>query len=74
MDGMKIKQITSQSRRDFTAVYECEHCGHSDTGSGYDDDNFHRNVIPNMACKKCGKKAAGDYRPMGTKYPEGMQV
>ena len=65
---MKIKEITNQSRRDFYAIYECEHCGHTHQGSGYDDDNFHRNVIPNMKCEKCDKKASDDYRPMGTKY------
>jgi predicted RNA-binding Zn-ribbon protein involved in translation (DUF1610 family) len=52
---MRIKEITSQSRRDFYAIYECEHCGHTHKGSGYDDDNFHRNVVPNMNCPKCGK-------------------
>jgi hypothetical protein len=65
---MKIKKIESQSRRDFHAIYECQHCGHTERGYGYDDDNFHRNVIPDMQCKKCGKKAPDDYRPMGTKY------
>lgn len=65
---MKIKYIESQYRRDFYAIYECEHCGHEEKGSGYDDDNFHRNVIPKMKCKKCGETAAEDYRPMGTKY------
>jgi ribosomal protein L37AE/L43A len=67
-ETMKIKQITSQNRRDFSAVYECEHCGATETGYGYDDDNFHRNVIPGMKCKACGKTAAEDYRPMGTRY------
>lgn len=71
---MKIKTIESQSRRDFYAIYECEHCGHTKRGSGYDDDNFHRNVIPAMKCEKCGKKAPEDYRPLTTKYPEGMTV
>ena len=65
---MKIKKIESQTRRDFYAIYECEHCGHTERGDGYDDDYFHRNVIPGMQCKKCGKKAPSDYRPMGTKY------
>jgi len=65
---MKIKTIKSQSRRDFTAIYECEHCGNTQEGSGYDDDNFHMNVIPNMACKSCGKKAPETYRPLATKY------
>ena len=65
---MRIKQITSQDRRDFCAVYECEHCGATVAGSGYDDDNFHQNVIPAMKCEACGKTAAEDYRPMGTRY------
>lgn len=65
---MKIKKIISQSRRDFTALYVCEHCGNEREGGGYDDDNFHRNVIPNMACKFCGQKSPSDYQPMGTKH------
>ncbi|MGB6105672.1 MAG: hypothetical protein WBF88_17655 [Pusillimonas sp.] len=52
---MRIKKITSSHRRDFTAVYECQHCGHEHTGYGYDDANFHSNVIPAMACPECGK-------------------
>jgi len=71
---MHIKKIVDQIRRDFTAVYECEHCGHSYTDNGYDDDNFHRNVVPNFECPKCSETASESYRPMGTKYPEGMQV
>ena len=39
----------------------------SRSGSGYDDDKFHRNVIPKMKCENCSKIAAEDYRPMGTK-------
>jgi transcription elongation factor Elf1 len=65
---MRIKKIITQIRRDFVAIYQCEHCGHEERGSGYDDDNFHRNVIPNMTCGSCGLKAGDDYRPMGTKY------
>jgi hypothetical protein len=65
---MKIKEIVSQSRRDFTAIYECEHCGHTETGYGYDDDNFHRNVIPKMTCNKCQKGMSDNYRPLSTKY------
>ena len=71
---MKIKQIKSQSRRDFTAIYECEHCGCLKNGSGYDDTNFHQNVIPKMKCDSCGKIAGENYRPLATKYPDGMQV
>ena len=71
---MRIKEIKSQHRRDFTAIYECEHCGNIETGSGYDDANFHNNVIPKMKCEKCGKTAGENYRPLQTKYAEGVQV
>ena len=71
---MKIKKILSQHRRDFTAIYECEHCGHTEEGYGYDDANFHKNVIPTFSCKKCGKVADENYRPLCTKYPEGFQI
>lgn len=66
---MRIKQIKSQSRRDFTAVYECEHCGTTKEGYGYDDTNFHRNVIPQMPCESCGKVAPDEYRALEPKYP-----
>lgn len=72
---MKIKEITSQHRRDFRANYICEHCGYIEEDAyGYDDANFHQNVIPNKKCPKCGKKAPEDYRPLTTKYPEGFQI
>jgi hypothetical protein len=71
---MKIKKILSQYRRDFTAIYECEHCGYEKKDRGYDDNNFHTNVIPKMQCDKCGKVADKCYRPLATKYPDGMQV
>ena len=71
---MKIKKITWQNRRDFSAIYECEHCGSTREGSGYDDSYFHKSVIPNMTCDKCGKKADETYRPLATKYPDSMQI
>lgn len=74
---MKIKEIVSQYRRDFEAVYVCEGCGHKQNGGGYDDSNFHENVIPTFVCPKCGKTSAecgADYRPLTTKYPEGYQI
>lgn len=55
---MRIKKKLSQHRRDFTAIYECDHCGFEKQGSGYDDTHFHQNVVPNWACPECGKKAA----------------
>ena len=71
---MKINKITYQHRRDFQAIYECEWCGHRVEGGGYDDANFHQNVIPNMLCDNCGKKADDNYRPLATKYPDEDQI
>ena len=71
---MKIKEITSQIRRDFWCIYECEHCGHTEKGSGYDDSYFHKKVIPEMECAKCGKTAANNYRPLSMKYPDSQLV
>ena len=71
---MKIQQITSQHRRDFQAIYVCEHCGATKNGSGYDDANFHNNVIPNMKCSVCDEVSPKDYRGLSTKYPEGAVV
>jgi len=72
---MKIIKINSQNRRDFYADYECENCGHVDKNkSGYDDGYFHNEVIPNMKCSKCGKKSPKNYKPVSTKYPDGVQV
>lgn len=68
---MHIKRIVNQHRRDFTAIYECEHCDHTTEGGGYDDTNFHQNVIPKMTCPKCEKTAGDDYRALTTKYPDG---
>ena len=53
---MKIKQITSQSRRDFYADMICEECNHEQKlKAGYDDRNYHDNVIPNIKCQSCSK-------------------
>lgn len=52
---MRITEITSQNRRDFRANIECENCNATDKINGYDDRNYHDNVIPNMKCKVCGK-------------------
>jgi len=71
---MKIQKILSQHRRDFTAIFECEHCGHTVEHRGYDDSYYHQNVIPKMACTKCDKKAGEDYRALATKYPDGQSV
>lgn len=67
---MKIKKLHHQHRRDFRATYECEHCKHTEDMDGYDDENFHVNVIPGMKCKECGKTSPEDYVRRATRYPE----
>jgi len=53
---MKIKQITSQTRRDFSAILICEGCGNEQQLWGvYDDNYYHDKVIPTKRCEKCGK-------------------
>lgn len=74
---MKIKEIKMQNRRDFEAIYVCENCGNEEEKDGYDDRNFHDNVIPKMKCSKCGKSRndlglQGEYTE--TRYPEGFQI
>lgn len=75
---MKIKKLISQHRRDFTALMECEYCGHQEMdNSGYDDRNYHDNVIPQMQCSKCGKSTVsegGNVEHTPTKYPEGFVI
>lgn len=71
---MKIKEIISQSRRDFRAIYVCEHCGYEKESNGYDDRNFHTFVILKMECDRCGKIAPNSYRPLATKYADNVII
>jgi len=72
---MKIREITYRHRRDFSAIYICEHCGTTTkTGDGYDDQNFHRNVVPRMKCPQCGERSPSDYEPLEPKYPDYQTV
>jgi len=73
---MRIKEIIWQSRRDFSANFECENCGNTETFKGYDDRFFHDNVVPALKCIKCGKsrKDLGIEEYIETQYPEGFQV
>lgn len=58
---MKIKEITWESRNDFKADLECEHCGHiQDLTNGYHDNYYHTKVIPAITCQQCGKNRAGE--------------
>ena len=57
---MYIKEITSDTREirkfDFRAIMVCEHCGHEqELSGGYNDRNYHINVVPTKKCGKCGK-------------------
>lgn len=56
---MHLKAKIRQSRRDFTGIFACSHCGHELEKSGYDDTHFHHNVIPRMECPECGKTGGG---------------
>ena len=67
---MRIKRIIRQHRRDFVAVYECEHCGAEVERRGYDDRYFHEVVVPAIRCADCGEVASADYRPLTTKYAD----
>ena len=72
---MKIKEILSQYRRDIVALLICEHCNHEEKRNGYDDAYFHQNVIPDMECGKCGKKADPEtYRAYAPKYSDNQTV
>lgn len=72
---MKIKKKLEQFRRDFTAIMVCEHCGTEELlTTGYDDTNYHVNVIPKMKCPKCGLTSPEGYTPMSTEYPDGMVI
>lgn len=58
---MKIKEITSEHRNDFSATMECEHCGRTQKlTTGYHDNYYHTRVIPAMNCNWCGKNRAGE--------------
>lgn len=71
---MRIKKIVSQNRRDFYAIYECEHCGNTEEWPGYDDKNYHEKVTPKLACPKCKKVGGDKCRPLAPKYPEDMTI
>jgi uncharacterized Zn finger protein len=61
---MKIAKILSEYRNDFSAMMECEHCGHTEKlKSGYHDNHYHTRVIPAMHCNECGKNRTGELEP-----------
>lgn len=57
---MKIKEILTEHRNDFTATLECEHCGAvQPLKTGYHDTYYHTRVIPAIFCQACKKDRAG---------------
>ncbi len=53
---MEITKTYNWNRRDFDFDAKCEACGFTTTGcSGYDDQNYYSNIIPNWKCNGCGK-------------------
>jgi len=68
---MRIKRVIPQTQTDrqYTAEYECEHCGHETQGYGWSDNNFRNNILPRMRCDRCGKNAKGEWIT-GTKTEE----
>lgn len=71
---MKIKEILNRNRRDFTAIYQCEHCGFEEESGGYDDSYFHQEIIPKMKCDKCGKIAPKDSLRLAPRYADHVAV
>lgn len=72
---MKITKMYAQHRRDFKFDAFCENCGHKVIGEwGYDDTNFHQNVIPAMLCKECGKPSPAETERPTPRYSDGQSV
>ena len=70
---MKIDKIHWQSRRDFSADLKCEFCGAvEEKVSCYDDSYFHKEVVPSMGCKKCGKSSG--IPTSSPKYDDSVQI
>ncbi len=67
---MRIKKILRRHRRDFFAIYQCEHCDHKSEGSGYDDSNFHDYVVPEMKTPACGEVSPDSYAPRAANFAE----
>lgn len=74
---MKIKEISSQDRRDIRGMLICEGCDFEQEFVGYDDTYYHQNVVPEIKCNSCGKTAnelSVDLRPLATRYPDYITV
>lgn len=72
---MFIAEILSQHRRDIKCLFKCEHCGHTETGFGYDDSYYHETALPDVKCKSCTKTAnLATYIPRKPRYPDSVMI
>lgn len=70
---MKIKEITSQNRRDIYGILVCQHCGHEQKFTGYDDHFWRNERVPTINCHSC-RKTGRDALPVEPKYPKDQVV
>jgi hypothetical protein len=62
---VKLIEVTWQHRYDFEGIAQCEFCQHKQKlARGYDDANFHINVIPAIECASCGKRTTEKTLPL----------
>ncbi|SCB51764.1 hypothetical protein GA0061099_102142 [Bradyrhizobium yuanmingense] len=59
---MKIQTLTDQLRNDLYGTLVCEHCEHSQKFVGYDDANWHNNVLPAIKCSTCLRDRSGEIK------------
>ena len=52
---MIIKEMLIQDDKEFKAIFTCEFCDNHVIKRGYNNKDFHDNIIPNVKCEKCGK-------------------
>ena len=62
---MVLLRINTCQNFDFWEDSRCEHCGKEFFDKrGYNDTNYHQNVIPKLPCPSCGKNSeqSDDFR------------
>ncbi len=52
---MQIKKILWRKNKDFTAIFECEHCGFQMKEGGVVSAQYIKKTLPSMVCESCGK-------------------
>jgi hypothetical protein len=70
---MRIVEILSRHRNDFSFICGCEHCGHQyRRGDGYADAYYCLRVVPGQHCPECGLNTYGEPRTaIGDRSPTG---